>query len=421
MQAINDDTRPKISVAHINHQLRDESDSDEKFVRKLAESYRIPFYSYTWKKEEHPESGIEESARKVRYTFLKKLMKAHKIPVLMTAHHQDDQVETVLMKLARGSSLEQLTGIKLIQPLNEGQLMRPMLTFTKGQIYEYAKKNNVDFREDASNLSLEYTRNRYRNQIIPLIREENSQLNEHIEQFTKDISDLVAISKQPINEVYQKLVQLNDGEIFFSHEHFFQLNEPIQRAILKEVLRNLYQDEEEQYKTVYIEMIRTWLSEGEVNTHLNLANNFTVFKGYQEAVFKKIEKVKRVSSTNNQFLLDEVNQWVELSPNEKIGIFEHKGHKGEEFLLVPADKLKLPLTIRHRMHGDRMTYKGLSGRKKIKDIFIDDKVSPENRDKAWLVEASDGQIIWLISYRKMDLLSTEETDRITYVIKYKHK
>ena len=140
LQAINDDTRPKISVAHINHQLRDESDSDEKFVRKLAESYRIPFYSYTWKKEEHPESGIEESARKVRYTFLKKLMKAHKIPVLMTAHHQDDQVETVLMKLARGSSLEQLTGIKLIQPLNEGQLMRPMLTFTKGQIYEYAKK-----------------------------------------------------------------------------------------------------------------------------------------------------------------------------------------------------------------------------------------------------------------------------------------
>lgn len=421
LQTISEKNRPNVSVAHINHQLREESDSDEKFVRKLADFYQLPFYSYTWHKEGHPDNGIEEAAREVRYTFFKELMNAYKNPVLMTAHHQDDQIETVFMKLARGSSLEQLTGIKLIQPFNNGQLLRPMLSFTKKQIYEYAKKHKIDYVEDASNLSLDFTRNRYRNQIIPLIKEENSRLNEHIEQFTKDIDDLLTLSKQPINEAFQNLIEISNEEIGFNYEPFFSLNESMQRAILKEILMKLYQDEVEQYKTGYIEMIRSWLTEGEVNTHLNLVNNFTVHKGYQNAIFKKTKEHKINSPTNEMFILNKINHWVKLSPNEKIGVFEckHKREEGIDTLIVPADKLKLPLTIRHRKNGDRMRYQGLSGTKKIKDIFIDEKVAPEKRDKAWLVENAVGQIIWLISYRKMDLLSALETDRITYVIKYK--
>src|SRR5699024_9181348 len=110
-------------------------------------------------------------------------------------------------------------------PFNNGQLLRPMLSFTKNQIYEYAKKHKIDYVEDASNLSLDFTRNRYRNQIIPLIKEENSRLNEHIEQFTKDIDDLLTLSKQPINEAFQNLIEISNEEIGFNYEPFFSLNE----------------------------------------------------------------------------------------------------------------------------------------------------------------------------------------------------
>ena len=420
MKTIDEEKRPDISIAHINHQLREESDEDEAFVRKLAEAHNVPFYSHSWNKKEHPESGIEEAARQVRYKFFKEIMNEHEATILMTAHHQDDQVETVLMKLARGSSLKQLTGIKLIQPFNRGQLMRPMLPFPKEKIYEYVEKHNIDYVEDATNLSLDYTRNRYRNQIIPLIKEENTQFNEHIEQFAKDIRDALDISRRPINENFRKLVQVDEDQIVFNYARFFQHDEPMQRALLKKVLIKLYQDSEIPYKTTYIEMVRTWLIEGEVNTRLNLLNNFTVRKDYQDVIFKK-EKKKKELPADEHFTLKEINQWVELSSNEKIGIFEYEGQEDEESLVFHADKVKFPLTIRHRKQGDRMSHKGLSGTKKIKDIFIDDKVSRDKRDNAWVVEDATGQIIWLISYRKMYLLSDIETDKIAFVIKYQTK
>lgn len=420
LQTIDEKKRPRISIAHVNHQLRDEANDEEEFVRELASTYTLPFYSITWPKEEHPESGIEEAARNVRYTFFKELMNEKKNTVLMTAHHQDDQVETVLMKLARGSSLEQLTGIKRIQPFAKGHLMRPLLDFPKEKIYEYAKKHNITYIEDASNQSLDYTRNRYRNQIIPLIQEENIQLNEHIEQFMQDIKDALAIASRPINKQFQKKVQVGSNQFSFDYKDFLKLEEPMQRALLKKLFIQLYQDSKTQYKTTYIEMIRTWLREGKVNTHLDLLNGFTVYKDYQDVFFSQ-KKQQSTQLDTEQFTLNKINQWVALSANETIGIFEWDGknREDENTLVFHPNKVKLPLTIRHRKPGDRMRYKGLTGRKKIKDIFIDEKVSPKEREKAWMVEAADGQILWLISYRKMDLLSDRETDKIAYVIKYK--
>src|SRR5690625_7144896 len=109
MHSITKEIRPKLSVAHINHQLRPEADNEEVFVKQLAYKYQLSFYSYLWNKVDHPKIGIEEAARNIRYSFFKRLMKDQKMDILMTAHHQDDQVETILMKLIRECTLEQLT------------------------------------------------------------------------------------------------------------------------------------------------------------------------------------------------------------------------------------------------------------------------------------------------------------------------
>lgn len=419
MQGIDEDKRPELSVAHVNHQLRENSDEDEVFVRELAESYGFPFYSHTWKKEDHPKSGIEEAARNIRYTFFKEIMNDFGATVLMTAHHQDDQVETILMKLTRGSSLEQLTGIHLTQPFNNGQLLRPLLPFSKEELYKYAEDHRLKYVEDITNRTNIYTRNRFRNQIIPLIKQENVQFNEHVEQFAQDIRDVLEISKRPINEKFNKIVRKNRKSFSFNYAQFFHEEKPMQRAILKKILAAMYQDFESAYKTTYIELIRSWLIEGEVNTSLDLLNRWTVRKDYKNVIFEK-EQEKEPGS-NERYLLKEMNEWVDLSSTEKIGIFEHDGHDDAETLVFHADRVKFPLRIRHRNQGDRMRYKGLDGTKKIKDIFIDDKVAPEKRKQAWVVEDADGQILWVISYRKMYLLSDIETDKIAYAIKYKIK
>ena len=417
LQSIEEDKRPKVSVAHVNHQLRTGTKEEERFVKNLSEEYHCPFYSYTWTQENHPESGIEEAAREMRYAFFEEVMEAQGIDVLMTGHHQDDQVETILMKLTRGSSLEQLTGIQMSRKFYQGLLVRPLLSFPKQALYRYAQRNAIKYVEDETNQELLYSRNRFRNQIIPLMQEENTQFNRHMEQFSKDLVDLIDIATPAINQTFQQLVSTDKSSMSLNMIEFFELEEAMQRAILQKILETLYEDSKESYKITYIELIREWLDEGDVNTQLDLSGDFLVRRAYNNVVFSK--KDREPFDQTETFLIEEVNQWVKISSTEAIGLFEYAGEDLTNHSLVTDASIELPLTIRHREPGDRMTYAGLNGRKKIKDIFIDEKVPLEERDKAWLMEDAEGQIIWLLGFRKMRLLSAAETDKLTYIVKYK--
>lgn len=424
MQNIPVSKRPELSIAHINHQLRPEANDEEEFVKKLAKNYQIPFYTYCWPKSQHPKNGIEEAARNVRYTFFKKIMTEQNMDVVMTAHHQDDQVETILMKLTRGSILEQLTGIDESQSFAEGKLVRPLLNIPKEDLIAFAKDQQLEFMEDDSNFEPTYTRNRFRNQIIPLLQQENNQFNQHIEQFAADLKDLLEISNQPIQELFDRLVNDEDGALILDIEEYTKLSPAYQRLLLKHLLNNLFQYEENGYKTTYIEIIQDWLIYGEVNTTLDLQSDFIAQKGYDTVSFLK--KTAEIEEPNNsEAVLWNVNEWVQLSSTEKIGLFVFEENEvmtdelWENTLLISEENLKMPLRVRHRKPGDRMQYAGLGGTKKIKDIFIDDKTPADDRDQAWLVEAHTGDILWLIFYRKMNLFTGQETDKLTYILKYK--
>lgn len=414
--------RPQLHIAHINHQLRPEADEEERFVQELASKKNVPFYSYIWEEQLHPESGIEVAARKMRYQFFKDIMKEHDIATLMTGHHQDDQVETVLMRLARGSSLKQLRGIQESQAFSEGsQLIRPLLSFSKEEIYAYAEKNKIPFMEDESNQESIYTRNRFRQEIIPLLKNENPRFSAHIEQFISDITDLLEISEGPIERAVGEAVVAEGKSIRVDLDVFNYLKPSLQRAVITYVLKKIYQDKSESYKTSYIELIRLWLLEGEVNTHLDLQRDYRVKKTYCMARFFK-PKSHPVIVEDVVHLIEEVGEWQELSPTERIGLFPVIDGEGwaidDNQLLIEVDKLNMPLRVRHRQPGDRMSYEGLAGTKKIKDIFIDEKTPIDLRNQAWIVEDAGGEIIWLISYRKLGLFTASETDKLVYVLKY---
>lgn len=426
MQSIASHKRPKLIVAHINHELRPESVKEEKFVRTLSKQYDVSFYSYTWEKSKHPKSGIEEAARTVRYRFLKELMDKENADVVMTAHHQDDQVETILMKLTRGSTLEQMTGIKSEQSFHKGRLIRPLLSFSKESIYRYAESEALNYMEDQSNHSLDYTRNRFRNRIIPLLKEENPQFNQHMTQFKLDLEDLLAIASSTIHQEFDEFVTVKDSQIAFHQEVFQDLTKPMQRAMIHQLLQLIYEGLDHSYKANYIELIQDWLSRAEGHSSLQLAGGVMIEKSYDRImIHRSTDTLASVTDSVTYTLLDNPNQKLSLSHTETI---ELQVATQDELatlamdhpycLVFDTDQVEFPLTIRHRLPGDRMTYTGLVGSKKIKDIFIDAKTPLEERDKAWIVEDATGQIIWLIPYRKMYLLSQSETDKLTYILKY---
>lgn len=432
MQNIPQAKRPQLSIAHINHQLRTESEREEQFIKKIANKKKIPIYIHQWMKEKHPTAGIEEAARLERYSFFKEIMNRYKIDYLMTGHHLDDQVETVLMRLTRGASLEQLLGIRETQefPLvgRTGYLIRPLLHLSKEEIYAQAKEHKLEFVEDTTNQETNFTRNRFRHEILPLLKAENDRFEEHIDQFTSDLSDLLEIAKEPIQTAYDDLVHIVDDKIFLHLQKFKMYSQAMQRAVITKVLECLYHGQTERYKTNYIHLVYEWLLEGAVNTSLDLLGSFIVEKRYTEAVFmqKQEEANRKKPTAPNEFKIEEINQWIQVSETEAIGLFlkdtpiEENYSKIDE-LLIAEEHLHLPLRIRHRQAGDRMTYKGLDGRKKISDIFIDDKTPPKEREKAWIIEDQQGTILWLISHRKMDLFTATETDKLVYGLRYVKK
>lgn len=426
LMRIPDANRPQLVIAHINHQLRAEATAEEVFVRGLAEHYHLPFYLHTWPVAKQPTSGIEEAARNMRYHFLHEVMNETTTDILMTGHHQDDQVETILMKLTRGSLLNQLTGIKLRQPFNTGELIRPLLSFSKEQIYDYAHHHELEYAEDASNQELTYSRNRFRNELIPQFKAENAQFNEHIEQFSSDLDDLLKIAEAPIQHALQELITFDSEKcLSFNQNAFLKHSKPMQRALLHKILHEIYQDSLIGYKANYIRLLQDWIISGAVNTELELSENRRSVKKYETIVFYIYEGKNPVADQYNEtYEITALSKWVQVSKNEYFRLTEVdtqavSWEETENALLISDDELYLPLTIRHRLPGDRMAYQGLNGTKKIKDIFIDGKVPPQERDTAWIVEDANKKIIWLVNYRKMSLLTPLETDRLCYILEYK--
>lgn len=411
--------RPKLSVAHVNHKLREEADDEEKFIQEWAKTQKLPFYSCTWEQESHPETGIEEAAREFRYAFFRKTMIKSEATILLTAHHLDDQAETVLMRLVRGGTLDQLRGILPVRKFGNGKIIRPLLNFAKASLYFYADEQNVTYYEDESNQSLKYSRNRYRNEIIPLLKKENREVESHLVNYAQDISDILSVAHPIISEKYKILVKNEKSKLKIDHDQLQKESEAVQRLVLLEALKSIYKLSNETFKKTHIQLLLEWMRESPPNSQLSLPGDKIALKEYETTWIKQKESVLEDPSAKSAQL--KLNEWVKVTDSEEIGLFQSNSIQavdGKKIYLDP-EKIQLPLTVRHRKNGDRMTLKGLTGTKKIKDIFIDQKIPLKKRNKAWLIEDARGNILWLVGYKESILSITPLTDRISYILAYK--
>ena len=375
----------KIVVCHINHNIRKESITEENYIKEYCKNHKLIFESMTIK--EYKENNFENEARKIRYKFYEEILKKYNSNKLFLAHHGDDLIETVLMKIERGSNIEGYAGIKRISKLNNYEIIRPLLSYTKKDIINYNKSHNITYFIDSSNTNTDYTRNWYRHKVLPILKEKNP--NIHL-KFLKYSETLQEYNNFVDRIIEKKLPNIYKNKIINIH----RLNEEdefIKKNILYYIINDIYNNKSNIITEKHISNIISLINNRKPNISLNLPQNKIIVKEYNKILIKnkKEEKKDYIIEFNDKVIID----------NLTIEKVDSEIQDGNEVCRINTNNIKLPLYIRNRKDGDFIILKG-NKRKKIKEIFIEKKIPISVRNNYPLLVDSNNNIIWIPNLKK---------------------
>ena len=390
--------------AHVNHNVREVSKDEYKFVENYCNINNIIFEGM--KIEKYNKDNFHNEARTIRYNFFENIVKKHNAKYLATAHHGDDLVETILMRLSRGSNLNGYKGFNTFEQLKDYILIRPLVEYTKDEIKEKCQSNNIEFVTDLSNDSDKYTRNRYRHTVLDFLKQENKNVHEKDYDFSKELSeayDLIEeISKNKLIEFYKNnelsLIEFKKEKII------------IQKTILELILSIIYKDDINKLNKKHINDIINLINNNKPQLSIELPNNILVIKTYDKLTFKNnINK-----NDEYEYILEDK---LEL-PNGTLEILSEDNEDTSNYTIrLNSEDLKLPLYVRNKKDGDKMIVKNMTNHKKVKDIFIENKISLHDR-RIWpIVIDSEGKIIWIPGLKKSEF-DIKKTNKYDIIIKY---
>jgi len=373
-----------IGVAHANFQLRgNESEGDEKFVKEICEKNSIPFFTRKFETESYAKSNhisIQMAARELRYQWFHELLTEHQYNFIATAHHLNDSIETVLLNLVRGSGLEGFDGIA---SKNE-KIIRPMLFATRLEIENYAKESKIEWREDRSNATNDYSRNFIRHQVYPLLKELNPSLEKTFDESIVKISGAVELMETGIAQWRQKFKKKKENQILLDKKGF----EPIKNK--KSILWNLIKSFGFNFDQC-----------GQIITALNgqpgkrfASSQFELVIDRDHLIISKIQsELSETLIESNQTEASLGNFKLKIEKKEKI---DFKDDPSVAFL--DADKLKFPLRWRKWKPGDSFQPLGMNHKKKLSDFLIDQKISIADKEATTVLE-SGNEIVWVTGKR----------------------
>ena len=404
----------ELIVLTVDHQLRGQtSRQDAEFVEAEAHKRNLRVIRGEVDVETYRQThrvGTQEAARKLRYRFFEKQMNDRADVKLVTAHHADDQAETMLMQLAKGVPLK---GIPLKGSLGNKQIIRPFLSVSKQELLTYIETNQVDYHEDPTNQDDTYTRNRFRQRILPFFKKENPNFLEGVQRLSEMYRDEDRILDDLANEKMQSIGQFCEQKVTFSIPQYLALPLSLQRRGFHLILNYLHIP---MGKTDYFFDFLEWLQADQPNATYSFMKDFQWVKAYDqcEIGYKDVSDWSYFVSVAVDETVHLPNGWMlSVTEVDKVESTDTDHH----VYLFACDKrhIVFPLTIRTRKPGDRIRLLGLAGTKKVKDIFIDEKVPKIDRDRWPIVENGDGTILWLPKLAKSDFASTgQEAD--SYVV-----
>ena len=407
----------RLVVAHLDHGLREKEDEAEtRFVRRLASSMGLAFETEKASLlREGVTSSVEERARNARYAFfgrLKDKLGAQKIAV---GHNLNDQAETVLMRLLRGSGPSGLTGIPAIR---ENTIIRPLIELKREEIESYLQARDLSYVTDSSNLETDYLRNRIRLELLPQLLEYQPRLIEHLGQLSRIMGNENNYLEAQAEEWVEREGEQNSaGDILIPAPRFIELPEPIRNRVTRHLLRKMRDDlrsiDHGHIESVY-ELAKSMKPQG----RLNLPNGLTVKRIYDKLAFIAGETDESVTfhyllDGVGTYYLEEINRSITL---EEIDRDEDLNLQSLEWTAyLDADKLQYPLILRNFRPGDRFIPLGMAGHKKVKDFFIDLKIPSEVRVLTPILVNQD-TLVWVCGHRLDDRFKvTSETRRILKV------
>lgn len=390
------------AIAHCNFHLRgEESNLDMMLTRRMAQDYGVTYFEKEFNtKVEQVKSGdsIEMVARNLRYTWFKEI--GIEYNYIVTAHHANDNAETVLLNLSRGTGLKGLTGI----PEQNGKILRPLLPFSAQQIRQFAAEKNIAFRNDSSNFSDTFHRNKIRLSVIPKLEEVNPQLIQTFSHNSQILRQQYQFYQHQIEKIKNDLVQIQGEEIIIPLDKLSLLDDKI--LILNEILRNYGFNEDNVKQIIH--------SEQGPSGKKFLSSTHVLVKDRNNLIINHL-----TSDTHHSII---INSWKELSLygfqtyqcsiNQKP-IFENNPN----IIYVDETKINFPLILRHWKSGDFFFPFGMKGSKKLSDFFTNQKIDILTKDKIWLL--CDGEkIIWVVGFRSDDRFKID--NKTTNYIKIKY-
>lgn len=377
----------KIICAHVHHNHRKESDKEAEDLKRYCHLNNIIFEMY--KINEYKNNKFtEEEARKKRYEFFDNLMEKYNSKYLFTAHHGDDLIETVLMKITRGSSFKGYAGINLISNRENYEIVRPLLFLTKDDINKYCYKKNIPYAIDESNLSEDYFRNRYRKYVLPRLKDENKNVHKKFIEFSNQLQEYDRFVNNYVNECYDKIVVNNVIDI----NKLKKQDSLIIDKIIEKYLFKIYKDNILNITNVHKKMILKLINEDKSNIEINLPNEIKIIKSYNKLYFDKQENYNDYC-----YLFDKCLKLPNGYVIKQVDKLDDTSNFTTAFSLNEID---LPIIVRSKQNGDKIEILGLKGSKKIKDIFIDEKVDYFCRKKQPVVVSSTGKVLWLPALKK---------------------
>ncbi|WP_096441111.1 tRNA lysidine(34) synthetase TilS [Alteribacter populi] len=414
-----------VYALHVEHGLRGESSiEDMTFVKQFCVENQIPYFIEQVDVRDYAKKhGLttQAAARKCRYAYFEKKMKELNAQALAMGHHGDDQVETMVMRQVRGAR-DGLRGIPVRRSFTQGNIIRPFLCISKDDIIDYCSYNGLSYRVDESNNELNYTRNRFRHHVLPFLKQENPKVHERFQQqseWLKEDGDyLLHLTEE---KIAQAVLKKRSGEIVLSISDYLNMPIPLQRRGFHLILNYLSIDENQvETLSVHMNAFLDLLQHEHPSGSLNFPGDLFVRRSYDTCVLSVREKEEGspkekkawqlsvpgiVPFNEGKITASVLQSSAKRNDNASMWSFAGKFHE-----------LPLPLTVRSRQKGDRISPIGMKGSKKVKDLFMDKKVPRHLRDRWPVVVDQKDRIIWIPGLARSSVaLVTDQTQDVLFL------
>ncbi|MFV8367913.1 tRNA lysidine(34) synthetase TilS [Flavobacterium sp. XS1P27] len=385
----------KIGIAHCNFQLRGmESFGDQNFVQEYASANDIPVFITQFDTKAFAEDykvSTQVAARELRYNWFYELLETEKFDYILTAHHADDNLETFIINLSRGTGLEGLTGI----PEQNDKVIRPLLAFSQEEMEEYAKLNNIKWREDSSNASDKYLRNKIRHHLVPMLKELNPNFLSSFHKTQTYLQEAQVMVEDASIMIYQQVAKQEEDTIYFDLKKLKKL--PNYKSYLYQWLKEFgFSAWDDIYDLV----------ESQSGKYV-FSPEYRLLKDRDSLILSPINLVNE----KEEYSIDENQKEVNIPLNLTFCKVADISLTTNSAIFVDADKLQYPLILRHWNEGDSFQPFGMNGKsKKVSKLFKDEKLSLLEKENSWLL-CSNNQIVWIIGLRQDERFRIENTTK----------